>query len=216
MGGERGERLEFREAAESLRVEAAGRVVQEGNRVGPVVGAEQPPVDLDALPLAVQVGGGVEPGPAVAAQQGVEEAGNRALAVGPADDDRAEVVLRIPQPPQQRPGARQVVVQGTGRRASPLPVGQGVEEFLGFWVFHLVTGQRRMAVARGAGFMAPGNTETPPALEITSRNAGAGPGSVAVRRVEVGGEPSITLEFPSPLRAPSSVRTRGHSPSGER
>ena len=148
VGGEGGQGLEFREAPESLRVEAAARVVQEGHRLGPLVGAEQLPVDLDALPLAVQVGGGVEPGPAVAPEQGLEEAGNRALAVGPPDDDRAEVFLRIPQPAQQRPGAGQVVVQGAGRRAPPLPVGQGVEVFLRFGVFHHLSGQRPVAVVR--------------------------------------------------------------------
>ena len=37
--------------------------------------------------------------------------------------------LRIPEPPQQRPGARKVVVQGADGRAPALPVGQGVEVF---------------------------------------------------------------------------------------
>ena len=187
VGGEGGQCLEFRETTEPLRVEAAGRVVQEGHRLGPFVGAEQLPVDLDALPLAVQVGGGVESGPAVAPEQGLEEAGDRALAVGPPDDDRAEVVLRVPQPPQQRPGAGQVVVQWTGRRAPPLPVGQGVEEFPGFRVFHLLSGQRPMNADGGETSMSPGVSRAGMFMSCTctgNQDSERGPQSesVAVRR----------------------------------
>ena len=184
VGGEPGKRLEFREAAEPLRVEAAGRVVQEGRRVRPLVGAEQLPVDLDAFPLAVQVGGGVEPGPAVPSDQRLEEAGDRALAVGPPDDYRAEVFLRIPEPPQQRPGAGQVVVQGTCRRAPPLPVGQGVEVFSGFRVFHLLSGQRPVTGEGGAASTAPGRSEgrPEPVPEIMPRRGGPQSEPVAVRR----------------------------------
>ena len=214
VGGEPGKRLEFREAAEPLRVEAAGRVVQEGRRVRPLVGAEQLPVDLDALPLAVQVGGSVEPGPAVPSEQRLEEAGNRALAVGPPDDYRAEVVLRVPQPAQQRPGAGQVVVQGTGRRAPPLPVGQGVEVFSGFRVFHLLSGQRPVTGEGGAASMAPGRSEgrPEPVPEVRSRRGGPQSEPLALRRQAKGTPRRVTHSYSQRLTErrpnPESVAVR--------
>ena len=131
VGGESGEGLEARERPESLGLEAAGGVVDEGDRLGPAVLVEEAAVDLDALALAVQMGGGVEPGAAAGGlEQGRQQAGHRALAVGAGDDDAAEALLRIAAAPQQGAHPGQVVLQGPLRRPSPLPVGQGVEKSL--------------------------------------------------------------------------------------
>ena len=137
VGGQHGERLEAREPAESLALEPAGSVVDEGDAVGPGVLVEDAAVDLDALALAVEMGRGVEPGAAAGGlQQRRQQAGHRALAVGAGDDDAAEALLRIPAAPQQGAHPGQVVLEGPLRRPSPLPVREGVEKPLSPGVVH--------------------------------------------------------------------------------